>query len=280
MTRDVTEFLASYDMGPPKRWSSLRVAYHSACSMQHGQRIIRGAAQAAAQRRLHRGRGAGGPPVLRLGRHLQHPAARRSPPTCATARSPTSSACAPDVVATGNIGCITQLAGGMDIPIAHTVELLDWAYGGPVPRGLEALAEHVQDVPEAKAGPGAKVRRTKLSQPRLGERSLCASACRRRSRSTSIASGMTPGERARGRRARARGVRRDDAAARQGISDEDYQRGRRQDRSRRRRRCSPSAELIVKVKEPQPPECAHAARGPDALHLSAPGARSRADRRR
>ena len=38
----------------------------------------------------------------------------------------------------------------MDIPIVHTVELLDWAYGGPVPRGLEALARHVQDVPEAK----------------------------------------------------------------------------------------------------------------------------------
>ena len=38
----------------------------------------------------------------------------------------------------------------MDIPIAHTVELLDWAYGGPVPRGLEALARHVQDVPEPK----------------------------------------------------------------------------------------------------------------------------------
>jgi glycolate oxidase iron-sulfur subunit len=56
----------------------------------------------------------------------------------------------PDVVATGNIGCITQLASGMDIPIAHTVELLDWAYGGPMPRGLEKLARHVQNVPEAK----------------------------------------------------------------------------------------------------------------------------------
>ena len=40
MARDVTEFIGSYDLGPPKRWSSLRVAYHSACSMQHGQRII------------------------------------------------------------------------------------------------------------------------------------------------------------------------------------------------------------------------------------------------
>jgi glycolate oxidase iron-sulfur subunit len=57
----------------------------------------------------------------------------------------------PDLVVAGNIGCITQLASGMDIPIAHTVELLDWAYGGPMPRGLEALAGHVQDVPEAKA---------------------------------------------------------------------------------------------------------------------------------
>jgi glycolate oxidase iron-sulfur subunit len=56
----------------------------------------------------------------------------------------------PDLVATGNIGCITQLASGMDIPIAHTVELLDWAWGGPLPRGLEGLAAHVQDVPEAR----------------------------------------------------------------------------------------------------------------------------------
>ena len=44
----------------------------------------------------------------------------------------------PDVIATGNIGCMTQIAGGSDIPIVHTVELLDWAAGGPV---LAALAE-------------------------------------------------------------------------------------------------------------------------------------------
>ena len=45
---------------------------------------------------------------------------------------------------------ITQLATGMEIPIAHTVELLDWAYGGPVPRGLEALEKFVSDVPKPK----------------------------------------------------------------------------------------------------------------------------------
>ena len=56
----------------------------------------------------------------------------------------------PDVVATGNIGCITQLASGMDIPIAHTVELLDWAYGGPMPRGLEKLAATSRTCPTAK----------------------------------------------------------------------------------------------------------------------------------
>ena len=39
-TRDVTEFLSEYDLGPPKRWSSLKAAYHSACSLQHGQQVI------------------------------------------------------------------------------------------------------------------------------------------------------------------------------------------------------------------------------------------------
>jgi glycolate oxidase iron-sulfur subunit len=42
----------------------------------------------------------------------------------------------PDVIATGNIGCITQIASGTDIPIIHTVELLDWAYGGKKPDGV------------------------------------------------------------------------------------------------------------------------------------------------
>ena len=149
MTRDVTEFLASYDMGPPKRWSSLRVAYHSACSMQHGQSIIE------EPRKLLRNAGftvveipeghlccgsAGTYNILQpdIARELRD----RKAENIRSVR--------PDVVATGNIGCITQLAGGMGIPIAHTIELLDWAYGGPVPRGLEALSRHVHDVPDAQ----------------------------------------------------------------------------------------------------------------------------------
>jgi glycolate oxidase iron-sulfur subunit len=149
MTRDVTEFLGTYDMGPPKRWSSLRVAYHSACSMQHGQGI------SEEPRKLLRNAGftvveipeghlccgsAGTYNILQpaIAAHLRE------------SKVANIKSVRPDVVATGNIGCITQLAHGMSIPIAHTVELLDWAYGGPVPRGLEGLAKHVQDVPEAK----------------------------------------------------------------------------------------------------------------------------------
>jgi glycolate oxidase iron-sulfur subunit len=43
------------------------------------------------------------------------------------------------VIAAGNIGCITQLAGGTAVPVVHTVELLDWATGGPAPEPLAAL---------------------------------------------------------------------------------------------------------------------------------------------
>jgi glycolate oxidase iron-sulfur subunit len=42
----------------------------------------------------------------------------------------------PDVIAAGNIGCITQIGGGTDVPVVHTVELLDWATGGPKPTAL------------------------------------------------------------------------------------------------------------------------------------------------
>jgi glycolate oxidase iron-sulfur subunit len=45
----------------------------------------------------------------------------------------------PDVIAAGNIGCIMQIAAGTAIPVVHTVELIDWATGGPVPEGLEEI---------------------------------------------------------------------------------------------------------------------------------------------
>ena len=61
---------------------------------------------------------------------------RRSPGDCATARSGNIEKTAPDVIAAGNIGCITQIASGTAIPVVHPVELIDWATGGPVPERL------------------------------------------------------------------------------------------------------------------------------------------------
>ena len=46
----------------------------------------------------------------------------------------------PQAIATGNIGCITQIGMGTKIPIVHTIELLDWAYGGPKPSKLDGIA--------------------------------------------------------------------------------------------------------------------------------------------
>ncbi len=46
---------------------------------------------------------------------------------------------APEAIAAGNIGCMTQIAAASDLPMVHSVELLDWATGGPLPRALEGV---------------------------------------------------------------------------------------------------------------------------------------------
>jgi glycolate oxidase iron-sulfur subunit len=53
------------------------------------------------------------------------------------------------VIATGNIGCITQIASGTDVPIVHTVELLDWVTGGPVPKAMQGMT--IRETPAAAA---------------------------------------------------------------------------------------------------------------------------------
>ena len=150
LSRDISEFLATYQMGPPSRWSSLRVAYHSACSLQHGQRIT------DEPRTLLRNAGftvldvpeghiccgsAGTYNILQP--DLADQLRARKIANIMTTK--------PDIVAAGNLGCITQIGLGTEVPIVHTVELLDWAYGGPVPRGLEKLAKRVTDVPGPKS---------------------------------------------------------------------------------------------------------------------------------
>ncbi len=146
---DICEFLSQYDLGPPKRYSSLRVAYHPACSLQHGQGIvdeprsllIKAGFSVVDIAEAHICCGSAGTYNI-LQPEMAGTLRDRKVENIKAARA--------DLVTTGNIGCITQLEGKLDVPIAHTVELLDWAYGGAVPRGLEHLARFVFDVPEPK----------------------------------------------------------------------------------------------------------------------------------
>ncbi|MGE0259988.1 MAG: glycolate oxidase subunit GlcF [Alphaproteobacteria bacterium] len=134
LARDVSEVVAVLGLrAPTGEAPALRVAYHSACSLQHGQKVDREprALLAAAgfsvvdipEGHLCCG-SAGTYNILQPG--LAVALRDRKLANIALAR--------PDVVAAGNIGCITQLRGDdMPLPVVHTVELLDWATGGPPP---------------------------------------------------------------------------------------------------------------------------------------------------
>ena len=92
LAQDISEFVGKYELGPPKRWSSLRVAYHPACSLQHGQRITDEPRELLVKAGYTRVDVPEGAHLLRLGRHLQHPAAGARRRSCASARRRTSGA--------------------------------------------------------------------------------------------------------------------------------------------------------------------------------------------
>ena len=131
---DVTELLAR--LKPEARAPEpLRVAYHAACSLQHGQKVT------AAPKSLLKAAGfevvEPADPHLCCGSagtyNLLQPEIsgelkRRKVATLEARR--------PDVIAAGNIGCMMQIGSGTAIPVVHTVELIDWATGGPKPRAL------------------------------------------------------------------------------------------------------------------------------------------------
>jgi len=133
LTKDITEVLGG--LGVDGAAEPLRVAYHSACSMQHGQQIkgppvdlLRGTGFEVVQpAESHLCCGSAGTYNLMQPAIAAHLRDRKVGHLEATA---------PQVIATGNIGCMTQLATGTDVPIVHTVELLDWATGGPKPAAL------------------------------------------------------------------------------------------------------------------------------------------------
>ncbi len=137
LTRDITEWMSEIGLQPPARPMSRRVAYHSACSLQHGQKVRNEPKQLL--------RDAGFMVVDPPEGHLCCGSAGTynmlQPQMAARLRErkvANIESTAPDLIAAGNIGCITQIAAGTALPVVHTAELLDWATGGPRPRGLPA----------------------------------------------------------------------------------------------------------------------------------------------
>jgi len=135
LAMDISEYLATLGYAPTRPASGLRVAYHAACSLQHGQRVV--AEPKALLRR------AGFTVVEPAEGHLCCGSAGTynlvQPAIAGRLRErklANIAATRPDLIAAGNIGCITQLSGG--VPVIHTVELLDWMAGGPAPVGLPA----------------------------------------------------------------------------------------------------------------------------------------------
>ena len=138
LAKDITEYLATLDL-PAHTPKGITVAYHSACSMQHGQRIT------LAPKQLLKAAGftvrdpAEG--HLCCGSAGTYNIMQPEISAALKARKVKNiEATKADIIATGNIGCITQIATGTAMPILHTVELLDWAYGGAVPEKLTGLS--------------------------------------------------------------------------------------------------------------------------------------------
>ena len=142
---DVVELLAKLDVNNFVVVPKLRIAYHSACSMQHGQKITtlplellaRAGFDVATVPDGHLCCGSAGTYNL-LQPEISAQLLRRK------ISNIESTSCT--AVATGNIGCIMQIAHGTSIPILHTVELLNWATGGACPDGLAGVLPGSREV--------------------------------------------------------------------------------------------------------------------------------------
>jgi glycolate oxidase iron-sulfur subunit len=150
LAADISEFLNGLTLAPARQPPRLSVAYHSACSLQHGQKVGRVPKELLSKLGFvvkdvaegHLCCGSAGTYNI-----LQPELARR----LRDRKVENIEKLAPDVIAAGNIGCMTQIAAGTRIPVVHTVELIDWATGGPAPQALMGPSTRRSGV----RGPGA-----------------------------------------------------------------------------------------------------------------------------
>jgi glycolate oxidase iron-sulfur subunit len=151
LAKDIAEYLAPLSLPPGQNAPPLLVAYHSACSLQHGQRVMRQPKDLLVRLGFvvtdipdgHLCCGSAGTYNI-----LQPDIARR----LRERKVGTIERLRPDVIAAGNIGCMTQIAAGTKLPAVHTVELIDWATGGPCPPALREHRRRWAMRPAAAAG--------------------------------------------------------------------------------------------------------------------------------
>ena len=142
---DVSEILMKLDL-PVGEAQNMTVAYHAACSLQHGQQIKtfpkdllkKAGFKVAEPADSHLCCGSAGT------YNLMQPEISKQ---LKAHKVQSLEAIKPDIIAAGNIGCMMQIGGGTDIPIVHTVELLDWATGGPKPPALTASGKCSPQIP-------------------------------------------------------------------------------------------------------------------------------------
>jgi glycolate oxidase iron-sulfur subunit len=132
LAKDITEYVSGIDLQPQQQHSDIVVAYHSACSLQHGQKITQLPKELLSKNGFvvkdvpesHLCCGSAGTYNI-----LQPDIANR----LRDRKVANIAMVKPDMIAAGNIGCMVQIAGGTSVPVVHTIELLDWATGGPRP---------------------------------------------------------------------------------------------------------------------------------------------------
>ncbi|QOZ23446.1 glycolate oxidase subunit GlcF [Bradyrhizobium sp. CCBAU 51753] len=132
LAKDITEYLSSLELAPSTLRDDVTVAYHSACSLQHGQKITELPKELLSKNGFvvkdvpesHLCCGSAGTYNI-----LQPDIASR----LRDRKVANIALVKPDMIAAGNIGCMVQIAGGTSVPVVHTIELLDWATGGPRP---------------------------------------------------------------------------------------------------------------------------------------------------